>query len=244
MKLVIQIPCFNEEQTLPEVISALPRTIPGIDSIEYMVIDDGSTDRTAEVAKSLGVHHIISLGTNRGLAQAFYQGLNYALDHEADILVNTDGDNQYCGADISKLVEPILQKKADMVIGSRPISQHPEFGTIKKLLQKMGSAVLRFISRTSVPDAPSGFRAFSKETCQRVFVYSRFSYCMETLIQAGTNGLRVTSVDIRINPKTRDSRLFKSIPEYVWKTGKTMLSMFLLYRPMMFFPYWAVLHSQ
>ncbi len=235
MKLIIQIPCFNEEQTLPQVIADLPKNIPGIDIVEYMVIDDGSTDQTVEVAKSLGVHHVVSLETNRGLAQAFYQGVNYALAHGADILVNTDGDNQYCGADIPKLVEPILQKKADMVIGSRPISHHPEFGTVKKLLQKTGSATLRFISKTSVPDAPSGFRAFSKETCQRLFVYSRFSYCMETLIQAGTNGLRVASVDIRVNPKTRDSRLFKSIPEYIWKTSKTILSMFLLYRPMMFF---------
>jgi len=235
MKLIIQIPCFNEEQTLPAVIADLPKKIEGIDVIEYQVIDDGSSDRTSEVAKQLGVHHIISLGSNRGLAQAFYRGVEHALQQGADIVVNTDGDNQYSGHDIVKLVQPILANKADLVIGNRPIADHPEFGILKKVLQKLGSAVLRFISKTNVPDAPSGFRAFSRETCQRIFVYSRFSYCMETLIQAGTNGLRVLDVDINVNSKTRGSRLFKSITEYVWKTGSTMVAMFLLYRPMFFF---------
>lgn len=231
MKLFIQIPCLNEEDTLPQTLADLPREIPGITSIEYLVIDDGSSDRTLEVAKECGAHHILPLGGNRGLATAFRLGVDYALAHGADIVVNTDGDNQYCGADIAKLVQPILQGRADLVVGCRPIVDHPEFGIIKKSLQLCGSAVLRVISRTTVRDAPSGFRAFSRETCQRIFLYSKFSYCMETLIQAGNNGLRITSVDIRVNPKTRDSRLFSSIPQYIWKTGSTMVSMFILYRP-------------
>jgi glycosyltransferase involved in cell wall biosynthesis len=231
MRLFIQIPCLNEEETLPQTLADLPREIPGIESIEYLVIDDGSTDRTIEVARECGAHHVLRLGSNRGLATAFRLGVNYALNHGADIVVNTDGDNQYCGADIAKLVQPILNGNADLVVGCRPIMDHPEFGIIKKALQLCGSAVLRSISKTSVRDAPSGFRAFSRETCQRIFLYSKFSYCMETLIQAGNNGLRIDSVDIRVNPKTRDSRLFSSIPQYIWKTGSTMISMFILYRP-------------
>lgn len=205
--------------------------MPGVDIVEYLVIDDGSTDRTSEVAKECGAHHVLRLGSNRGLATAFRRGVDYALEHGADIVVNTDGDNQYCGADISKLVQPVLEDRADIVVGSRPIVDHPEFGSVKKLLQLMGSWVLRMISKTTVRDAPSGFRAFSREACMRIFLYTKFSYCMETLIQAGNNGLRVASVDIRVNPKTRDSRLFSSIPQYVWKTGSTMVSMFVLYRP-------------
>ena len=235
MRLFIQIPSLNEEETLPQTLADLPREIPGIESIEYLVIDDGSTDRTAEVARECGAHHVLRLGSNRGLATAFRMGVDYALAHGADIVVNTDGDNQYCGADIAKLVQPILTGSADLVVGCRPITDHPEFGPIKKLLQLLGSATLRTISKTTVRDAPSGFRAFSRETCQRIFLYSKFSYCMETLIQAGNNGLRIASVDIRINPKTRDSRLFKSIPQYIWKTGSTMVSMFVLYRPGRFF---------
>lgn len=231
MHLFIQIPCLNEEETLPQTLADLPRQIPGIDKIEFLVIDDGSTDRTAEVAKQHGAHHILSLGGNRGLATAFRLGVDYALSHGADIVVNTDGDNQYNGADIALLVQPVLQGKADIVVGSRPIVDHPEFGILKKCLQLVGSWMLRLISKTTVRDAPSGFRAFSREACMRIFLYTKFSYCMETLIQAGNNGLRVASVDIRVNPKTRDSRLFSSIPQYLWKTGSTMLSMFVLYRP-------------
>jgi glycosyltransferase involved in cell wall biosynthesis len=235
MHLFIQIPCLNEEQTLPQTLADLPRGIPGIDSIEYLVIDDGSTDRTVEVARECGAHHVLSLGSNRGLATAFRMGVDYALAHGADIVVNTDGDNQYCGADVAKLIQPILNGSADLVVGCRLIADHPEFGPIKKILQILGSATLRSISKTSVRDAPSGFRAFSRETCQRIFLYSKFSYCMETLIQAGNNGLRISSVDIRVNPKTRDSRLFKSIPQYIWKTGSTLVSMYVLYRPGRFF---------
>lgn len=231
MRLFIQIPCLNEESTLPRTLADLPREIPGIDEIRYLVIDDGSTDRTVDVAKACGAHHVLSIGSNRGLATAFRMGVDYALAHGADIVVNTDGDNQYCGADIAKLVQPILNGGADLVVGCRPIMGHPEFGIIKKSLQLLGSWMLRLISKTTVRDAPSGFRAFSREACMRIFLYSRFSYCMETLIQAGNNGLRITSVDIRVNPKTRDSRLFSSIPQYLWKTGSTMVAMFILYRP-------------
>jgi glycosyltransferase involved in cell wall biosynthesis len=235
MKLIIQIPCFNEEETLPAVIHDLPREVSGFDEVEYLVIDDGSTDRTAQVARELGAHHVLQLGSNRGLATAFSRGIEYALAQGADIVVNTDGDNQYRAADIPALTAPILEGRADLVVGCRPIMAHPEFGWIKKILQALGSYTLRKISRTSVRDAASGFRAFSRETCQRLFVATSFSYCMETLIQAGNSGLRVISVDIGINPKTRDSRLFRSIAEYLYKSGSTMLSMFVLYRPGLFF---------
>jgi glycosyltransferase involved in cell wall biosynthesis len=235
MKLVIQIPCFNEQQTLPQTIRDLPKSIPGIDRIEVLVVDDGSTDRTVEVARLCGAHHILSLGTNRGLGRAFAAGLEKAVFLGADMVVNTDGDNQYMGADIAKLVEPILQQQADMVVGCRPIVNHPEFSPLKKLLQLAGSWTLRLLSKTSARDAPSGFRAFSREACLRLVIYSRFSYCMETLIQAGNSHLRVASVDIRVNSNTRRSRLYKSTPEYLWKSGFTMVTMFVHYRPSLFF---------
>ena len=235
MKLIIQIPCLNEANTLAATIADLPKKIPGIDIIEYMIIDDGSTDDTVKVAKECGVHHIISHGSNRGLATAFTSGRDYALEHGADILVNTDADNQYYGPDIALLVQPIIENKAEIVVGCRPIVKHPEFSPVKKLLQLCGSWALRKISKTTVRDAPSGFRAFSRQAMERIFIHSKFSYCMETLVQAGTTGMRVASVDIRVNPKTRESRLFKSIPQYLKKTGGTMLSMFLLYRPGAFF---------
>ena len=235
MKLFIQIPCLNEEATLPQTLADLPTHIDGIDEIEVMVVDDGSTDRTVDVAREHGVKHVVSHGSNRGLAAAFSSGRDYALAHGADILVNTDANNQYCGADIGKLVGPILANRADIVVGCRPILTHKEFSPFKKFLQLCGSWALRRISKTTVRDAPSGFRAFSRNALSRIFLHSRFSYCMETLIQAGTTGMRVSSVDIRVNPKTRDSRLFKSIPQYLRKTGGTMLSMFVLYRPGAFF---------
>lgn len=231
MKLFIQIPCYNEEATLPAVLADLPKEIPGIDAIEVMIVDDGSTDRTVEVAESLGIKHIVRMVTNRGLAAAFRRGTEYALAQGADILVNTDGDNQYCGADIPLLVRPIIDGAADLVVGCRPILGHQEFSPLKKALQLCGSWVLRRISKTDVRDAASGFRAFSRETLLRLFIHSSFSYCMETLIQAGNIGLRVRSVDIRVNPKTRESRLFRNIPQYIRKSGGTMLAMFLLYRP-------------
>lgn len=239
MKLVIQIPCLNEEANLPQTIRDLPRSIPGVDRIEILVVDDGSTDRTAAVARECGANHVLSLGTNRGLARAFASGVEKALALGADIVVNTDADNQYAGADIAKLVQPILQRRADMVVGCRPIAHHPEFGAWKKVLQRLGSWTLRRISKTTVRDAASGFRAFSREACLRLFIHSRFSYCMETLIQAGNSQLRVDSVDIRINPQTRPSRLFKSAFEYVWKSGATMAAMFVLYQPGRFFGWLA-----
>ncbi len=235
MKLIIQIPCFNEEQTLPQTIRDLPAEIPGIDIIEYLVIDDGSSDRTVMTAKECGVHHILSLGTNRGLGIAFSAGIEKAVSLGADIVVNTDADNQYRGDDIPRLLEPILRNEADLVVGSRPIKDHPEFSRAKKILQLIGSWALRTISRTDVRDAASGFRAFSRDTCLRLFVHTRFSHCMETLIQAGNANLRVAAVDIRINARTRSSRLFRSIPQYVMKSGGTILMMFCLYRPGAFF---------
>ncbi|HMP73587.1 MAG TPA: glycosyltransferase family 2 protein [Kiritimatiellia bacterium] len=232
---MIQVPCFNEEATLAATLADLPRSLPGINRIEILVIDDGSTDRTVEVAREKGVHHILSLGSNRGLARAFAAGVEYALAAGADIVVNTDADNQYRGEDIARLLPPILENRADIVVGCRPIEDHPEFSPIKKRLQKAGSWTLRQISRTSVRDAASGFRAFSCHALQRLFIYSTFSYCMETLIQAGNSGLRVASVDIRVNPSTRASRLFRNIPHYLYRSGMTMATMFMIYRPGAFF---------
>ena len=235
MKLIIQIPCFNEEGTLEQTLSDLPTEIPGISSIEVLVIDDGSSDGTSDVAMKCGVEHVLRLGSNRGLAKAFSSGVQYALEKGADVVVNTDADNQYKGGDIEKLVAPIVHNEADMVVGCRPIIDHPEFSKAKKSLQLFGSWTLRKVSKTTVRDATSGFRAFTRDTCLRMFVHSKFSYTMETLIQAGVNGARVTSVDIGINSKTRESRLFKSMPEFVFKTGLTILTMFIYYRPGVFF---------
>ena len=235
MKLVIQIPCLNEEATLPATIRDLPREVPGFSSVEFLVIDDGSTDCTAEVARKLGVHHVLQLGSNRGLASAFHRGLAYSMEQGADVVVNTDADNQYRALDIPALVAPILANQADLVVGCRPILEHPEFSPTKKLLQALGSWILRQISRTNVRDAASGFRAFSRQTCQRIFLYGHFSHCMETLIQAGNSGLRVSSVEIGINPQTRPSRLFRNIPEYLFISSSTIIKMFILYRPWSFF---------
>lgn len=235
MKLIIQIPCYNEADTLPEVIRDLPRRIDGVDAIEYLVIDDGSSDGTARKARELGVHHVLSLGTNHGLAQAFIRGLRHAVEQGADVVVNTDGDNQYCGQDIGALVQPILQNRADMVIGCRPIVDHPEFTLVKKLMQLVGSWVLRKLSGLSVRDATSGFRAYSKATCLKLNLYTSFSHCTESLIQAGHLGLRVESVDIRVNARRRDSRLFRSMSQYLYRQGTTMAMMFILYRPGAFF---------
>jgi len=235
MKLIIQIPCFNEEKTLPGTIRDLPKTIPGVDQIEYLVIDDGSNDNTVSVARNEKVHHILSLGSNRGLGQCFAKGIKYAIEKGADIVVNTDGDNQYSANDIPKLIKPILEGKADIVVGSRPIIKHPEFGLIKKFFQLLGSMVIRVLSKTNISDATSGFRAFSKESCQKIVIYSKFSYTLETLIQAGNSGLRVSSVDININPKTRESRLFKSMFSYMYRSFITILRIFIYYQPGKFF---------
>lgn len=237
MKLIIQIPCLNEERTLPAVLADLPKQIDGIDVIETQIIDDGSTDKTVETAKALGVTHIISLPHHQGLAAAFKIGAECALDNGADILVNTDGDNQYCGADISLLVKTMLEEKADMVIGCRPIKEHTEFSPLKKVLQRAGSWVVRFASRTTVPDAASGFRAYSAKALLRMNIISTFSYCLETIIQAGILGMKICHVNIRVNPKTRESRLFSNIFQYIYKQAKTILQMFILYRSGTFFSF-------
>ena len=235
MKLVIQIPCLNEEATLPATIRDLPREVPGFSSVEFLVIDDGSTDRTVSVAEKSGADHVLSLGSHRGLAFAFQRGIEHCLSLGADVVVNTDADNQYCARDIPLLVAPIVAGQADLVVGCRPIISHPEFSFLKKILQVVGSWTLRLLSQTCVRDAASGFRAYSRETCLRLFLYSRFSHCMETLIQAGNSGMRVGSVDVQINAQTRPSRLFRSIPEYVLRSAATILNMFLLYRPLELF---------
>lgn len=193
MKLIIQIPCLNEEETLPETIADLPKQIDGIDVIEYLIIDDGSTDRTVEVAKKCGVHHVVSLGTNKGLATAFLAGLDTALQNGADIIVNTDADNQYNGADIHKLTQPILDKQADYVIGTRPVGNIEHFSPLKKMLQRLGSSVVRLLSGLDVPDAPSGFRAISREAAYKLNVFNNYTYTLETLIQAGHSNIRTSS---------------------------------------------------
>ncbi|MCH9644419.1 MAG: glycosyltransferase family 2 protein [Gammaproteobacteria bacterium] len=235
MKLIIQVPCFNEEATIAQTVADLPHKIDGVSQIEYLVIDDGSSDDTVLEAKRAGVHHILKLGSNCGLATAFTSGIDFAISKGADIVVNTDGDNQYQGADIVELIKPIINGQADFVVGCRAILRHKEFGTVKKLLQCFGSWVLRYLSKTKVKDTTSGFRAYSRDTCLKMKLYTSFSHCAESLIQAGNIGLRVASVDIRTNPKTRESRLFNGVPSYIYKQGKTIVWMFILYRPGVFF---------
>lgn len=236
MKLVIQIPCLNEEQYLPVTINDLPKSIPGIDKIEVLVIDDGSTDNTAKVAESLGVNRVVRIETNKGLANAFTTGLAAALEMGADIIVNTDADNQYCAKDIEKLVEPILNNRADIVIGARPVEEIKAFSPLKKCLQKLGSKVVRILSSTTVKDAPSGFRAFSKNAALQLNVFDKYSYTMETIIQAQAKGLLIESVDISVNPSVlRKSRLFKNMFSYIQNSLFTILRMFIVYRPFRFF---------
>ena len=241
MKLIIQIPCYNEEMTLPVTLGDLPKKIEGIDCIETQVIDDGSMDRTSEVAIGLGVTHVQRFKQNKGLAAAFKAGIDNALARGADILVNTDGDNQYCGHDIEKLVRPILVGSSDIVIGCRKMDNHPEFSFVKKKLQRLGSWVLQRLSGTDVEDAASGFRAYSKEAMLRINVFSDFSYCMETLIQMGYSNLKISTVSISVNAKTRESRLYKNVMQYLWKSGKTIIMVFLLYKSSRFFGAIAVL---
>lgn len=234
-KLIIQIPCFNEEATLPETLADLPREVEGFEVVEWLVIDDGSSDRTVEVAKEHGVDHVVSLGENRGLATAFLTGLDTALRAGADVIVNTDADNQYDGSCIPALVAPIVAGNADLVIGERPIEAVDDFSPIKKRLQRLGSWVVRAFSRTGIRDAASGFRAFSRDTALRTHVFGKYSYTMETIVQAGWEGIRMTSVEIGVNPATRPSRLVKSIPRYIWRSGTTIVRSFALYKPFRFF---------
>ncbi|MEM7590612.1 MAG: glycosyltransferase family 2 protein [Cyanobacteria bacterium P01_A01_bin.83] len=235
MKLIIQIPCYNEEATLGLTLSELPRHLPGIDQIEWLIINDGSCDRTVEVAQACGVDHIVDLKSNQGLAKGFMAGIEACLMAGADIIVNTDADNQYCAADIPKLIAPILEGNAEIVIGARPIQDIPHFSPIKKLLQKLGSFVVRIASKTNIPDAPSGFRAMSREAALRLNVFNEYTYTLETIIQAGQRGLEITSVPIRINGYLRPSRLVKSIAAYVQHSILTIVRIFMTYRPLRFF---------
>jgi len=234
-KLIIQIPSYNEEQTLPITLARLPREIPGIDTVEWLVIDDGSTDRTAEVAREQGVDHIVRLPRNQGLARAFAAGLEACLRAGADIVVSTDADNQYCSEDIPKLIEPILAGKAEMVVGARPISEMAHFPAVKKILQKVGSWVVRLASNTDIPDAPSGFRALSRDAAMQLNVFSEYTYTLETIIQAGQKNMAITAVPVRVNEDLRSSRLIKSVPTYLWRSAVTILRIFMAYRPFRFF---------
>jgi glycosyltransferase involved in cell wall biosynthesis len=234
-KLIIQIPCFNEEQTLPITLRDLPSKISGIDIIETLVVNDGSTDGTVKAARAGGVDHIIDLPRNRGLANAFITGLDACLGSGADIIVNADADNQYDGRDIEALVRPILEGRADIVVGARPIDDIAHFSAAKKLLQKLGSWAVRAASGTDVPDAPSGFRAISRDAAMRLNVFSTHTYTLETIIQAGQKGIPITSVPVRVNPDLRPSRLIKSIPSYVLRSVFIILRIFMVYRPLRFF---------
>ena len=235
MKLIIQIPCYNEEKSLPITLNALPKEIEGIDEIEVLIINDGSTDKTVEVARSLGVKHIVEMPHNCGLAKAFVAGINTALSLDADIIVNTDADNQYCADDIEKIIKPILNGSADIVIGSRPVSKIQHFSLLKKMLQKLGSFVMRLISSTDVEDTPSGFRAFSRNAAIQLNVFDNYTYTLETIIQARAKGLILECVPINVNPDLRKSKLVKNIFDYVRRSMFTMIRMFIIYRPFRFF---------
>jgi glycosyltransferase involved in cell wall biosynthesis len=234
-KLIIQIPCFNEEKSLPVSLKELPRKLPGIDEIEWLIIDDGSTDRTVEVARNLGVDHVVRLIRHQGLARGFMAGIQACVEHGADIIVNTDADNQYFAGDIIKLVQPILEGKAEIVIGERPITEIKHFSPLKKLFQRWGSWMVRKVSQTDIPDAPSGFRAISREAAMRMHVFSEYTYTIETIIQAGQHGMAIMSVPIRTNDFLRKSRLIHSIPAYLARSFNTILRIFMTYKPLSFF---------
>jgi glycosyltransferase involved in cell wall biosynthesis len=235
MKLIIQIPCYNEAETLPITLRELPREMQGFDKVEWLVVNDGSTDDTAAVAKANGVDHIISFAKNQGLARGFMAGLDACLKLGADIIVNTDADNQYSAKDVPLLVKPILDKKADVVIGARPISEIKHFRFIKKQLQKLGSWIVRLASKTNIPDAPSGFRAMSREAALHLNVFNEYTYTLETIIQAGQKNMAIASVPVRVNEDLRPSRLVKSIPRYVQKSIITIIRIFVVYKPFRFF---------
>lgn len=240
MKLIIQIPCYNEAETLEIALNDLPKQLEGIDEIEYLIINDGSKDNTVEVAKKWGVHHIVNFRQNKGLAKGFMAGLDGCLRNGADIIVNTDADNQYCADDIAVLIRPILDGEADMVIGERPIDQTEHFSFIKKKLQHFGSWVVRKASNTDIPDAPSGFRAFSREAAMRINVVNDYTYTLETIVQAGREKIAVTSVPIHTNEELRPSRLFSSIWGYVKKSMLTIIRAYMMYKPLKCFSFLAV----
>lgn len=235
MKLIIQIPCYNEEKTLPEVLADLPREVSGFDTVEWLIIDDGSQDKTVEIARQHGVDHIVQLSHNQGLAAAFMAGIQACLRAGADVIVNTDGDNQYSGACIPDLTRPILENKAQIVIGARPIATIAHFSPIKRRLQALGSWIVRKASGTDVEDAPSGFRAIHRDTAIKLYVFNRYTYTLETIIQAGRLGIPIVSVPVEVNDPTRESRLIKSIPQYIWRSTNTILRIVVLYSPLRFF---------
>lgn len=235
MKLIIQIPCYNEAETLAIALNALPRVVEGFDKVEWLIINDGSIDETVKVAKECGVDHIVNFKHNQGLAKGFMEGIKECLKQGADVIVNTDADNQYEAEDIPKLVKPILEHKADYVIGARPISQTEHFSPTKKLLQKLGSWVVRKASSTDIPDAPSGFRAMSRDCAMQLNVYNNYTYTLETIIQAGQKNMAITSVPVRTNEDLRPSRLFSSIPSYIKKSMITIIRIFVVYKPFRFF---------
>ena len=235
MKLIIQIPCYNEAETLDIALRALPRQVEGFDQLEVLIIDDGSTDDTVKVARENGVEHVVRFTTNRGLAHGFMAGLDACIKLGADIIVNTDADNQYNADDIPKLVAPILNKEADIVVGARPIEDIEHFSFTKKMLQKLGSWVVRVASQTDIPDSPSGFRALTRDAAMRMNVFNEYTYTLETIIEAGQKGMAITSVPIRVNEDLRPSRLVKSIPSYIKKSILTIIRIFVVYRPFRFF---------
>ncbi len=235
MKLIIQIPCYNEAQTLAIALAELPREVEGFDKVEWLIINDGSTDDTVKVAKECGVDHIVNFTHNQGLAKGFMAGIKECLKQGADVIVNTDADNQYEAKDIPKLVKPILEGKAEYVIGERPIGQTEHFSPAKKFLQKLGSWVVRKASNTDIPDAPSGFRAMSRECAMQLNVYNNYTYTLETIIQAGQKNMAITSVPIRTNEDLRPSRLLSSIPNYIKKSVVTIIRIFVVYKPFKFF---------
>lgn len=243
MKLIIQIPCYNEAETLEIALNDLPKKLDGIDEIEYLIIDDGCTDNTVEVARSWGVHHVVSFTKNKGLAKGFMAGIDACLRGGADIIVNTDADNQYCADDIDKLIRPILEKKADIVIGERPIDETEHFSWLKKKLQHFGSWVVRKASNTDIPDAPSGFRAFSREAAMKINVINDYTYTLETIVQAGRNRMAIMSVPIRTNPELRQSRLFHSMFGYIKKSVLTIFRALMMYKPLYCFTLVAMVPS-
>jgi glycosyltransferase involved in cell wall biosynthesis len=235
VKLIIQVPCYNEEKSLPLTLKELPRRIDGFDKVEWLVIDDGSTDSTEEVARSHGVDHVVRHTKNQGLAKAFMTGLDACLKRGADVIVNTDADNQYYAGDIPKLVQPVLNGKADIVIGARPIDSIRHFSPCKKMLQKLGSWVVRLVSKTDIPDAPSGFRAMSREAAMHLNVFNEYTYTLETIIQAGQKNMTIASVPVRVNEYSRPSHLLKSIPSYIKHAVITVVRIFVVYKPFRFF---------
>ncbi len=235
MKLIIQIPCYNEEDSLPITLKAIPKEIKGIDKTEILIINDGSSDNTVRIAQDSGVHYIVNFSKNVGLARAFDAGLKACVRYGADIIVNLDADNQYCADDIEKLVEPIIEHRADIVIGARPINSIKHFSPVKKLLQKLGSFVMKKLSGADISDAPSGFRAFSREAAMKINIFDTYTYTMESIIQAQRKGLSILSVPIRVNGDLRPSRLIKNNFTYIFRSAKTMIRFFIIYHPFRFF---------